>query len=149
MLKKIEKEKRRAQHLFYTSLKYTKTSDIIINLMKRWAATIDETIDACLIHAKKKKIINQIPETPKAKIIQLQKILKNKNDIVKKMFELYEIFKNINEYEIISEHEFRKNIILNLIKDGKSISIDLAKLEEWEKIFENYIKIVEDFLRKK
>lgn len=147
MLKKIEKEKKRAQHLFYTSLKYTKTSDIIINLMKRWASTIEETINACLIHAKKKKIIKEIPEMPKAKIMAIQKILKH--ETVKKMFELYEIFKNIHNYEIVSEHEFRKNIILNLVKDGKTITLDLQKLEEWEKIFEEYIKIIEDFLRKK
>lgn len=147
MLKKIEKEKKRAQHLFYTSLKYTKTSDIIINLIKRWASTIEESINICLAHAKKKKIITQIPETPKAKIILIKKILKD--DTVKKMLELYEIFKNINTYEIFSEHEFRKNITLNLVKDGKTININLQKLEEWQKIFENYLKIVENFLRKK
>ena len=147
MLKKIEKERKRAEHLFYTSLKYTKTADVMVNLMKRWASTIEETIEASLKHAKKKKLIKEIPKVPKAKIIVMKKIIKE--DVVKKMMDLYEIFRNINKYRKVAEHEFRKNVSLKLIKDNQVIKIDLTKLEEWEKIFEDYIKIVTKFLRSK
>jgi len=148
MLKKIEREKKIAQHLFYTSLKYTKTTDLMISIMKRWASTIDKTIEICLKVAKKKKMISEIPKLPKLKIEMMKKVFK-KEEKVKKMLELYEVFRNIDSYEKIRENEFRKNVVLKLAKEGINIKIDLATLEEWEKIFEEYIKIVEKFLLSK
>jgi hypothetical protein len=148
MLKKIEREKKMAQHLFYTSLKYTKTTDLMISIMKRWASTIEETINACLAVAKKKKLISDIPSLPKLKIETMKKLFK-KEEIVQKMLELYEIFRNVDSYEKIRENEFRKNVVLKLAKEGINIKIDLSTLEEWEKIFEEYIKIVEKFLLSK
>jgi hypothetical protein len=148
MLKKIEREKKMAQHLFYTSLKYTKTTDLMISIMKRWASTIEETINACLIVAKKKKLISDIPGLPKLKIETMKKLFK-KEETVQKMLELYEIFRNVDSYEKIRENEFRKNVVLKLAKEGINIKIDLSTLEEWEKIFEEYIKIVEKFLLSK
>jgi len=148
MLKKIEREKKIAQHLFYTSLKYTKTTDLMISIMKRWSSTIEETINACLEVAKKKKIISEIPTLPKLKIEAMKKIFK-KVDIVEKMLELYEIFRNIDSYEKIRENEFGKNVTLKLSKEGINIKIDLSTLEEWEKIFEEYTKFIEKFLLSK
>ncbi|KKL97302.1 hypothetical protein LCGC14_1835810, partial [marine sediment metagenome] len=54
----IIKEKISADHLLYVSLKYTKTCDVIINLIIRWRTMIDRVIDEILKHAKKKKKIS-------------------------------------------------------------------------------------------
>ena len=44
-MEKIIKEKISADHLLYVSLKYTKTCDVIINLLLRWKIMIDIGID--------------------------------------------------------------------------------------------------------
>lgn len=147
MIRKIEKEKKRAEHLFYTSLKYTKTADLFVNLIKRWTSTIEETIKACLTYAKKKKMIKQIPIAPKIKIRFMKKIMKN--EVVDEMMDLYEIFRNIDKYSRIAKNEFRKNVLVTFIKEGEQIKVDLDQLAEWEKLFEEYVKVVKRFLKSK
>ena len=57
---KIIQEKISADHLLYVSLKYTKTGDVILNLLKRWTSMIDEAISGLLDKAKKNKNIDAI-----------------------------------------------------------------------------------------
>ena len=54
VMQEIEKEMRAAQHLLYVSLKYTKTGDVILNLMHRWRLMIEHSVDMMLEKAKKK-----------------------------------------------------------------------------------------------
>ena len=67
MLEKIMKEKISADHLLYVSLKYTKTCDVILNLIRRWAVMIDDSILGLLEQLKKKKKIKTIPAAPRQK----------------------------------------------------------------------------------
>ena len=60
MIEKIIKEKISADHLLYVSLKYTKTCDVILNLIKRWTIMIDDSIQGLLENLKKKKKIKTI-----------------------------------------------------------------------------------------
>ena len=48
ILEKIIKEKISADHLLYVSMKYTKTCDVMINLIKRWKIMMDYAFDALL-----------------------------------------------------------------------------------------------------
>ena len=48
MIEEIIKEKTSADHLLYVSLKYTKTCDVILNLIARWKSLIEVSFDAIL-----------------------------------------------------------------------------------------------------
>ena len=65
---RIIPEKISADHLLYVSLKYTKTCDVIKNLLLRWLKMIEISIEQILKQAKKKKKIKAIPMTPMEKI---------------------------------------------------------------------------------
>ena len=65
---KIIQEKISADHLLYVSLKYTKTGDVILNLLKRWTSMIEEVISSLLNKAKKDKKLPVIPPAPKMKM---------------------------------------------------------------------------------
>ena len=54
-MEQIIKEKISADHLLYVSLKYTKTCDVIINLLLRWKNMIELVIDLLVEKAKKQK----------------------------------------------------------------------------------------------
>ena len=60
-MEKIIQEKISADHLMYVSLKYTKTADVILNLIKRWTSMIEESMNALLAKAKKQKKLATIP----------------------------------------------------------------------------------------
>jgi len=62
---RLEKEMKAAEHLLYVSLKYTKTCDVILNLIYRWKKLVEIAIDILLEKAKKRKQIKVIPENPR------------------------------------------------------------------------------------
>jgi len=140
MLNEIEHEKRIAEHLFYVSLKYAKTTDIILNLLARWESLIDKCIELMLRRAKKNKKIDCIPTAPKARENIVRKIYND--EIVQKVMDLYSLFRKVPAMEKIREHEFRKNVTLRLMSAEKEIEINMEKLKEWNSLLENFITYV-------
>ncbi|MBS3074378.1 hypothetical protein J4447_02880 [Candidatus Pacearchaeota archaeon] len=142
---KIIQEKISADHLLYVSLKYTKTGDVILNLLKRWTSMIEEVISSLLNKAKKDKKLPVIPPAPKMKVIEIKKLYKKDPDIIKAI-ELYEFFKKIPSLEYLKENEFRKNITLKVKDGGQWIDINLDKLKEYATILERFISKIKQIL---
>lgn len=142
-MQQVENEMKAAQHLLYVSLKYTKTGDVILNLMHRWRLMIEHSVDMMLEKAKKKKLIKEIPIAPKLKIALLAQILK-KEPLVVETLHLYSFFRRVDNLEHHKEHEFRKNVALRVV-DGQEIVIDVEKLKEWQALLENFIKFVRTY----
>jgi len=143
---KIEKEKKAAQHLLYVSMKYTKTCDVMLNLMHRWQMMIDEIMMSLLKKAKSKKKIKEIPIAPIQKVNILLKLFP-KEKILKDSLDLYLFFRKIKTCTLSKEHEFRKNVALRVMTpQGKETLIDLEKLKEWENLLENFIKFTRVYI---
>ncbi len=143
-LERIMKEKTSADHLLYVSLKYTKTCDVMLNLIQRWQSMIELCIDALLQKIKKKKIITAIPIAPKMRVLTLKDAFK-KEPVVLETLNLYEFFKKIPELGKKRENEFRKHVCLTII-DQKEVRIDMEKLKEYSELVENFIKFVRSYL---
>lgn len=142
-MQRVQKEMRSAQHLLYVSLKYTKTCDVMLNLINRWKNTIDFCIELLLNKLKKKKIIKAIPIAPRQKVDLLLKVFK-KESIAKEALILYSFFRVVPSAKLIKEHEFRKNVCLKVI-NTEEVSINLEKLHEWEDLLERFINFVRVF----
>jgi len=147
ILEKIIKEKISADHLLYVSLKYTKTCDVIINLIKRWKIMMDYAFDAMLDTAKKKKIIKKVPDAPKLRIDVLKQIF-SKNKEVFDAIKEYELFKLIDSLQKIKENEFRKGVCLKVLYKGTEVLINLDKLKEYSEILERFINFIKLYLKK-
>jgi hypothetical protein len=142
---KIIKEKISADHLLYVSLKYTKTSEVILNLLLRWNTMIEHGLERLLAHAKKKKIIKLIPTSPKPKLDLLREKFANEKPVMQTI-ELYEMFRRLDQLKKESEGEFRKNVALKVSYRGEIIRIDLDKLKEYSITLENFINYLKQFL---
>ncbi len=139
-MERIRKEIKMADHLFYVSMKYTKTCDVMLNLIERWKKAIEYSVEILLERAKKKKAIKKIPKAPFFKVRAVEKIFKREK-IVKETLALYRFFKKIPSCEILKEHEFRKNITLRII-NHKEEEINMARLVEWRELLESFINFV-------
>jgi hypothetical protein len=144
MLEKIIKEKISADHLLYVSLKYTKTCDVIINLLKRWTVMISDAVDGLLEQLKKKKKIKSIPAAPRQKIELAKKEFKKVPEVMKTL-ELYEFFRRIENLRTVRESEFRKDVRLK-VYNGEETIINLDKLKEYSANLESFISYVKQFL---
>jgi len=144
-MEEIIQEKISADHLLYVSLKYTKTCDVIYNLLLRWRRMIETSIDAILRHAKAKKKIKSVPVNPFGKIEMVKELFKkNKNFIEVLIF--YEMLKKIENLRTERIGEFRKNVALKIIYQGKEIEVNLEKLKTYSEMLENFISTTKQFL---
>jgi len=134
----IIKEKISADHLMYVSLKYTKTCDVIINLLLRWKVMIEMSMDRLIEKAKKKKKWKPVPDAPRAKLNQLKKIYSN-DPLVSETLALYELFRDIEKLEKVRENEFRKGVNLRVTYNDKIINVNLDMLKEYSTLLERFI----------
>lgn len=144
-MEEIIQEKISADHLLYVSLKYTKTCDVIVNLLLRWKEMIDLSIDSILKHAKKKKKISLIPANPVGKLEAMKKLFKKDKNFLD-VLEMYEMFKKIRELRTERSGEFRKNVNLKVFYKGEEININLEKLKEYSEKVEKFISTIKQFL---
>lgn len=134
----IIKEKISADHLLYVSLKYTKTCDVIINLLLRWKILIELAMDKLVERAKKEKKWKPIPDAPRAKLVALKKIYAS-DKIIADTLDLYELFRDIESLPKVREHEFRKGVNLKVTYRGKELNINLDMLKEYALVLERFI----------
>ena len=145
MLEQIIKEKTSADHLLYVSLKYTKTCDVILNLIKRWTIMVGFCIDSLLVQAKKMKKVSAIPAAPRQKTELAKKVFKSSPEITQAI-ELHEFFKRTENLTKLREHEFRKNVRLVVNDGGKEVIIDLEKLKEYSRIIDLFIDYTKKYI---
>lgn len=138
MMDDVIKEKISADHLLYVSLKYTKTCDVIINLLLRWKVMVEKAMDVLIDKAKKKKKWKPVPDAPRAKVVQLKKIYA-KEKLVIEVLELYEMFRDLNKLEKIRESEFRKGVNLKVKYKNDFVNVNLDKLKEYADLLERFI----------
>lgn len=137
----IIKEKISADHLLYVSLKYTKTCDVIINLLSRWRNMIDLGMDRLVEKVKKERKWKPVPDAPRAKLIQLKEIYAKVPEVMQTL-ELYELFRDIDKLEKLRENEFRKGVNLKVTYRGKIVNINLNQLKDYAIILERFISYI-------
>ena len=144
-MEEIIQEKISADHLLYVSLKYTKTCDVIVNLILRWRKMIETSIDEILKHAKKKKKISSVPTNPTQKIEEIRKLFKKDANFIK-VIDNYEMFRKIEELRKERIGEFRKNVTLKVMYKGDEVNINLDQLKIYAEQLEKFISATKQFL---
>jgi hypothetical protein len=145
MIEELIKEKTSADHLLYVSLKYTKTCDVILNLLARWKSLIELSFDTILEHRVESKKIPAMPTNPKQRIEFIKKYFKKEAD-VQNVVPLYVFFKRVPDLDKTRSGEFRKNVNLKIEGSGKPTDIDMEKLGEYYETVEKFMKEVKKIL---
>ena len=145
MIEELIKEKTSADHLMYVSLKYTKTCDVILNLLARWKSLIELSFDAILEKSVEIGKVPVMPATPKERIEFIRKYYK-KNVEIQAVVPLYIFFKRVPDLNKTREGEFRKNVNLKVIEPGRVTEINLEKLSEYYDIVEKFMGEVKKHL---
>ncbi len=141
----IIQEKIRADHLLYVSLKYTKTCDVIVNLLLRWRKMIETSIDEILKHAKTRKKISTIPSSPLGRMEEVKKLFRKNSEFLE-VIEIYEMLRKIEDLRKDRIGEFRKNVTLRVSYRGEEVDINLDKLKIYASLLEKFISTTKQFL---
>lgn len=137
MLEAIENAKeelKRADHLMYVSLKYTRTVDVLRSILERLINSFDFLIDA-LLKAKK---VKDIPKIPKLKAEAVKKAYLDDQQMSTFM-DFYLLLRSVDRASFERALEYRRHVTMTAHLDDKEIEIDID-------IIENYFNKVKDFV---
>ena len=113
-LENVREEMKRADHLLYVSLKYTRTVDVLKSLLERLTNAIDAITDGLLDHAIEKKKIKEKPDNLGLKGELVKKAYK-KDPIIAEMVDFNLTLKQINRAEFKRSREFRRHVTMTAI----------------------------------
>lgn len=145
MITEILKEKTSADHLLYVSMKYTKTCDVILNLVARWKSMMEMCFDALIKKSFDEGQIKMMPNSPKQKI-EFMRLYFKKLKSVQETIPTYIFFKRVPELPKTRIGEFRKNVSLKITDGANTVDINLDKLKEYSELLERFISEVKHTL---
>src|SRR3989344_5060434 len=138
-----KEELKRADHLLYVTLKYTKNIDVIKNTIRRLINACNYSILDVLEYLKEKKKIKSIPLMPITRAEEVKKYLK-KPELVE-FINFYLLLKKIDRTEFTKKEEFKKNVRLVVMdENGESFEINIEKLYEFFEKTRDFIRYVEE-----
>ena len=145
-LDEAKEELKRADHLVYVTLKYTRTCDVIKNSIHRLIRAIEFAADEALEHARKKKKIKVVSKIAKIKVESLKSIYKNK---VKEYIELYTLLNQIYKSDYNKREEYRKNVtLISILKPEEFYEVNMEKLKEFFYKTKDFVNLIEDLVKK-
>lgn len=118
-------ELKRADHSIYVSLKYTRTVDIIKNIIKRLINAYDFAILEMLYYLKEKKKISDVPSVSKKRAA----FLAFSHSPFKKDIDFYFFLREIDAAHFTKREEYRKNVALITQVNGKPIEVDIETVK--------------------
>ena len=127
--KSKEEELKRADHLLYVTLKYTRTVDVMKNIIKRLISAIDFAVEDALV--KRGILINNVALV---RFKQLEKEIKGVKDYAK----FYILLKKIDKSKFTAREEYRKNVTLIL----PDMEIKVDNLKEYFEKTKEFVKLV-------
>jgi len=133
-------EKISADHLLYVSLKYTKTCDVIMNLLLRWRKMIDTCIIRMLKESKKDGKIPEVSDNAIGRITQIKVLLKKDKNALDTI-SFFMMLRKLENLQIERIGEFRKNVTLKVTFRGDVIDINLDKLKEYAEMLEKFVEL--------
>jgi hypothetical protein len=142
LLKDAKEELKRVDHLIYVSLKYTRTCDVIHNVIERLISSFDFVIDALLKKAQDEKKIMVIPNAPKLKCELLEQLYDGDEKVIAAVKE-YLFFRVLSRSEYGRESEYRRHVAMVLEIEGKTYKIDIDIVTEYYKRAKENIEYIE------
>ncbi len=129
-LRETEEELKRADHLIYVTLKYTRTADVIKNIIKRLVNFYDKAITSILEYAKTKETINSVPANPVQRGEALIHLYPDDEEI-KKQMETYFLMRKLLRAKTKGQGEYRKTVTMIATVDDETTQINMELIHQY------------------
>jgi len=119
-------ELKRADHSIFVSLKYTRTVDVIKNIIERLINTIDFCFEVLLMHAKNARRIAEIPTIPRLRVDAIRSLYAE-DPAIQTFLEFYMKLKKIDKARFDRAQEYRRHVTMTAhLEEGPiEITIDI------------------------
>ena len=127
-LENAKEELKRIDHLIYVTLKYTRTVDVLVNVIERMINSYEFAVDALVKLALHENKITVEPDIPLAKTHLAAKLYDSK--IIKEGITKYLMFRKLRRVNHEKASEFRRHVRMSSIVDGKLVEVNIDNITE-------------------
>lgn len=141
-------ELKRAEHLIFVSMKYSRTVDVIRAAISRLISSYELMIDALLKYKIDSGEKIELPKIYGLKTQLVRKYFQNDERVIKEL-NFYFFLKKIMRSEFQSDKEYRRHVNMTVVVDGeeKKITYDDI-LEFYKKAMDFFHYLVKTYLNK-
>ncbi len=136
-------ELKRVDHLIFVTLKYTRTVDIIRNVLQRLVSAMDCEVYEVLDYFRHEGKVKSIPPVALVRCRMLEQLF-TKKDNVKEFIDFYHHVRKLVQSEYKKKEEYRKNVALVTQKE----EIDIDSLKEYAEKTKKYIYYLKELIGK-
>jgi hypothetical protein len=136
-LESAREELKRADHLIYVSLKYTRTVDVIKSIIQRLINALDFGILALYEHAKKQKRVTVIPELPRLRAEGIKTIYTD--PVIRQYMDFYVLLRKIDKAKFERAMEYRRHVTMTAFMDSEKVEVTID-------IIGDYFQKAKDFI---
>jgi hypothetical protein len=140
-LVKASGELKRVDHLIFVSLKYTRTVDVIKNIIHRLINCYDFIFDQLLEELEEKQIIYDIPTAPAMRVRLVKEHYGQGDEQLADYLTFYALLRQIDKSEYRALREFRRHVTMEAeLPNGEVVEVNIDVSTE-------YYKKTSDFLQ--
>ena len=140
-----KRELKRADHLIFVSLKYTRTVDVIKNIIARLMTTIDFGFEALLRKAIGERKLDVLPSLPRIRVDEMRRLY-NDNPAMMSYIDFYMLLKRIDKANFERGMEYRRHVTMTADLDGKKIEITIDIISDYFKKTTEFVNMVENIV---
>lgn len=130
LLYNAKEELKRADHLIYVSLKYTRTVDVIKSIIERLINVYGVVVDGILEKAEEEMRIFEIPKVIKQKVEEVKKLYPD--DTMKENLDFFLHLKKLDRADYTAAGEFRKHVHMTAtFIDGTTAKVTMDDLKDF------------------
>ena len=135
-------ELKRVDHLFWVSLKYTRTVDVIKNVIERLINCIGFGLEALLKYAKEKKLVASIPANAGLRCDLLRETFPDNAELIDNI-NFYLRLRKLSKAEYSKREEFRRHVtMIATIDKGEIVEVNIDILKEYYDRTKSFISLV-------
>ena len=139
-------ELKRVDHLFWVSLKYTRTVDVIKHVIDRLISCIGFGFEALLKYAKEKKLVTNIPVNAGLRCDLLRKTFPENIELID-YINFYLRLRKLSKAEYTRREEFRRHVtMIATIDKGEIVEVSIDSLKEDYEKTRNFLSFVKKII---
>ncbi|MBI2124291.1 hypothetical protein HYT92_00715, partial [Candidatus Pacearchaeota archaeon] len=133
-------ELKRVDHLFWVSLKYTRTVDVIKHVIDRIISCMGYGFESMLKYAKEKKLVTHVPENAGLRCELLKKTFPDNAELLEYV-NFYVLLRKLSKAEYTKREEFRRHVtMIATIDKGEIVHVDIDILKEYYEKTKSFIR---------
>ncbi|RLE39056.1 hypothetical protein DRJ17_02040 [Candidatus Woesearchaeota archaeon] len=140
-LEKAKEELKRVDHLIFVSLKYTRTVDVIRNIIQRMIASFDFLVEGLCVELKESKKIESVPQAPGMRCNIIKEYIKDER--ILEFVDFYLYLRKLILSKFDRQQEFRRHVTMMTFVNGEQIKIDIDAVTEYYKKAKSYVEYIE------